>query len=366
MATSFARMGADLVVVPRGTLVNITSSLLTIHPTDLTIDADLETSIASIAGVAQVSPQRLVSMLIDGHTANVVAFDPTHDFSILTWLERREPNSLDTDSVILGGRLPGQLGQKLTICGKPMTIYGRLGKTGVGPFDDSYFISFDALAQIISICHNSVAGDGDAVSHHGDDKACSPDLQPNQVSAFLIRLSAGVKLDEVKFVLGQLPGVRLVEGNTVLTASRQAMSALLIGAAIFAAFQTTGLMILVSLLFSAIVRERYHEVGLLRAMGARPNQVMLIILAEAAITTGMGGFLGLIFGTVLLLAFGRSIGFYFGQLGIPFSWPPVAVLQLSAFMALGFSVILGLAGAFVPAWRVRQLPPYALIQTEAR
>src|SRR5262249_33423984 len=91
MATSFARMGADLVVVPRGTLVNITSSLLTIQPTDLTIDAGLETSIASIAGVAQVSPQRLVSMLVDGQTANVIAFDPTHDFSILTWLERRQP-----------------------------------------------------------------------------------------------------------------------------------------------------------------------------------------------------------------------------------------------------------------------------------
>jgi putative ABC transport system permease protein len=305
-------------------------------------------------------------MLIDGQTANAIAFDPTHDFSILTWLERHQPDSLDTDSVILGGHLRGHLGQKLSICGKTMTIYGRLGKTGVGPFDDSYFLSFDALAQIISICHNSVVGNGDPVSHHGDDKACSPDLQPNRVSAFLIRLSAGVKLDEIKFILAQLPDVRLVEGNTVLTASRQAMSALLIGAAVFAAFQTMGLMILVSLLFSAIVRERYREVGLLRAMGARPNQVMLIVLAEAAITTGMGGFLGLIFGSILLLAFGRSIGFYFGQLGIPFSWPPIAVLQLSALMALGFSAIVGLVGAFVPAWRVRQLPPYALIQTEAR
>src|SRR5262249_55568320 len=177
MATSFARMGADLVVVPRGTLVNITSSLLTIQPTDLTIDAGLETSIASIAGVAQVSPQRLVSMLVDGQTANVIAFDPTHDFSILTWLERRQPDSLNPDSVILGGRLPGQLGQELTICGKPMTIFGRLGKTGVGPFDDSYFLSFDALAEIISICRNSVLRNSDALSQHGDDKACSPDLQ---------------------------------------------------------------------------------------------------------------------------------------------------------------------------------------------
>ena len=34
IATSFSRMGADLIVVPRATLVNITSSLLTVQPTD--------------------------------------------------------------------------------------------------------------------------------------------------------------------------------------------------------------------------------------------------------------------------------------------------------------------------------------------
>src|SRR5215475_5716733 len=45
MATSFSRMGADLVVVHRGTLVNITSSLLTVQPTDLTVDAGLAKSL---------------------------------------------------------------------------------------------------------------------------------------------------------------------------------------------------------------------------------------------------------------------------------------------------------------------------------
>ena len=56
------------------------------------------------------------------------------------------------------------------------------------------------------------------------------------------------------------------------------------------------LLILVSLLFSAIVQERYREVGLLRAMGAQPNQVMTIILAEAAVITALGGLAGLGFG----------------------------------------------------------------------
>jgi putative ABC transport system permease protein len=75
----------------------------------------------------------------------------------------------------------------------------------------------------------------------------------------------------------------------VLTSSRQALSLLLIGIALFSFFELMGLLILVSLLFSAIVQERYREVGLLRAMGARPGQVMTIILGEAAIITGLGG-----------------------------------------------------------------------------
>jgi putative ABC transport system permease protein len=368
MATSFARMGADLVVVPRGTLVNITSSLLTVQPTDRTIDAGLAKSLASIAGVAEVSPQRIVPMLVDGQAANVIAFDPAHDFSILTWLEKRQPGPLDADGIIVGGRLGWQLGQQLSVCGMPMTVYGRLGKTGVGPFDDSYFLKFDTLIQIISICRNSVVGIGskpDTV-RHGDEEVCSPYLLPDRVSAFLLQLSPTAKVDEVKFALAQLPDVRVVEGNTVLTASRQALSTLLIGVAVFTTFQLTGLLILVSLLFSAIVQERYREVGLLRAMGARPNQVMTIILGEAAITTGLGGLAGVVFGAVLLVAFARSLGFYFGLLGIPFSWPPPGILQVSAVVALVFSGILGVAGAFVPAWRVRRMAPYALIQAEAR
>jgi len=368
MATSFARMGADLVVVPHGTLVNITSSLLTVQPTDQTVDAGLAKSLSSIPGVAQVSPQRIVPMLVGGRAANVIAFDPGHDSSILTWLERHQPGQLGADGIVVGGRLGGQLGQQINVCGMPMTVYGRLGKTGVGPFDDSYFLNFDALTQIISICRSSAPGIGNKPDtvRHGDEKVCSPDLLPDRVSAFLVQLSPSAKIDEVKFVLAQLPDIRIVEGNTVLTTSRLALSTLLIGVAVFTTFQLTGLLILVSLLFSAIVQERYREVGLLRAMGASPNQVMKIILGEAAITTGLGGLAGVVFGAVLLMAFARSLGFYFGLLGIPFSWPPSGILQASAIVALVFSAILGVAGAFVPAWRVRRMAPYALIQAEAR
>jgi putative ABC transport system permease protein len=368
MATSFARMGADLVVAPRGTLVNITSSLLTVQPTDQTIDAGLMKSLAAISGVARVSPQRIAPMLVDGQPANVIAFDPAHDFSILPWLEHGKPGAIALNGIIAGGRVAGKPGQQLSVCGLPMTVSGRLGRTGVGPFDDSYFVSFDGLAAIISVCRESIAGDGgkpNGTVHHGDGKACAPDLLPGRVSAFLLQLSANAKLDQVKFVLAQIPGIQIIEGNTVLTTARQALSALLLGVAAFTAFQLTGLLILVSLLFSAIVQERYREIGLLRAMGAKPNQVMLIVLGEAAITTGLGGLAGVVIGAAILLVFARSLGFYFGLLGIPFSWPPPAILLSSVVAALVAAGILGIVGACVPAWRVRRIAPYALIQAEA-
>ena len=43
-----------------------------------------------------------------------------------------------------------------------------------------------------------------------------------------------------------------------------------------------------------------------------------------------------------------------------------AVLHAGAVLALAFSAILGLAGAFLPAWRVRRMAPYALLQSEGR
>src|SRR5215470_1437321 len=374
IARSFSRMGADLVVVPRATLVNITSSLLTVQPTEETLPADLASSIGAIPGVAQTAPQRIVPALVEGRRVDLVAFDPTKDFSVLPWLEQHVGGPVE--GLLAGGGLAASLGATLSVCGMPLPVYGRLARTGVGPFDESYFLSFDALAEVVSFCRGSPpaakpAGKAESgalppVARMSHADVCTGDLRLDRVSAFLLQLSPGAKPEEVKFALSRLPGLKVVDGNGVLTSSRQALSALLIGVSAFTAFQLVALLILVSLLFSAIVQERYREVGLLRAMGARPNQVMTLILTEAAIVTALGGLAGLGFGVAVLLMFARSLGFYFGLLGVPFSWPPLAILQAGAVVALAFSALLGLVGAFLPAWRARRMAPYELMAAEGR
>src|SRR5262245_12156384 len=181
MAVSFSRMGADLIAVPRATLVNITSSLLTVQPTDETLPADLAQRIAAIPGIDRVAPQRIVPALIEGNVANLIAFDPVRDFSVLPW--RESHRSGPVAGLTAGGGLAAKLGTTLSVCGMPLPVNGRLAKTGVGPFDESYFVTFETLAEIVSFCRGSSAqGAGkparaDSVppatmSHAG---VCSPD-----------------------------------------------------------------------------------------------------------------------------------------------------------------------------------------------
>ena len=133
--------------------------------------------------------QRIVPALVQGNAANLIAFDPARDLSVLTWLVERQPGPVE--GLIAGGGLAARLGESVSVCGMPMRIYGRLGKTGVGPFDDSYFLSFGALADMVSFCRTADARGAPrptakppdkpqdeppvpGMSHAGD--VCSPDL----------------------------------------------------------------------------------------------------------------------------------------------------------------------------------------------
>jgi putative ABC transport system permease protein len=57
MTVGFTRLGADMLIVPAGTLTNITAALLTAEPTDLTLDGGMLPRLAELKGVRKVAPQ---------------------------------------------------------------------------------------------------------------------------------------------------------------------------------------------------------------------------------------------------------------------------------------------------------------------
>ncbi len=370
VSTSFSRMGADLVIVPQGALVNITSTLLTVQPTDLDLDDRLGETLRALPGVARVAPQRLVRAAAEGRAVNLIAYDPSQDFTVEPWLPAGQRSSPHPRGALVGARVGEKPGDALTICGRTLTVVGRLGQTGVGPVDESDFITFAGLEQLVAGARQMRMAAEAAQAARGENHAlhgaaeCLPDLVPGRVTAYLIELAAGASPEKLRFTIGQIPGVKIVAGNPVFTAARQSLGTLFWSVAAFAGLLFLALLFVVSLLFSAIVQERYREIGVLRAMGARPAQIMRLTLMEAMLVTGMGSLLGVGFGFLLIFVSARSLGFYFTSLGVPFDGPPEAFIWTAAVLAMSCGVALGVIGALIAGRRATHVEPYLMIQTE--
>jgi putative ABC transport system permease protein len=370
--TSFSRMGADLVIVPQGTLVNLTSTLLTVQPTTLELDATLGETLRQIPGVAKVAPQRLVEAGVEGRAIRLIAYDPRADFTVEPWLPQGERVSPDAAGLLVGERVTQKPGETISICGKTLTIVGRLGHTGVGPVDESYFLTFAGLGQLSDAARRmrpprpAPAPEGERAHHHHHGAAdCLPDLAPDKVSAYLMQLAPGASLEQARFAIGQIPQIKVVSGNPIFTSARQSLGSLVWGVAIFAALLFVALLFVVSLLFSAIVQERYREIGMLRAMGARPRQIVTLTLLEALLITGVGGVAGVFFGMSLIFLAARSLGFYFASLGVPFEAPPDDFILAAGAVSIGFGLALGLVGALLASRRALRLEPARMIQMES-
>ena len=378
IATSFSRMGADLVAVPRATLVNITSSLLTVQPTDETLPADLAKRIADVPGIARVAPQRIVPALVEGRGVNLIAFDPAHDFSVLTWLEQRQPGPVE--GLIAGGGLAAKLGATLSVCGLPLSGLrpARARPASVRSTSPISSPSAHWPRSFRSAAPRTTRNRGEGRTPAAGGNRGLGTAGSRHEPCLLARRSARPRFGLPAAALAGSEGggrqirprphlrLKLVEGNTVLISSRQALSTLLIGIAVFTAFQLVALLILVC---AAVLGDRPGTLAGSRPVAGdgcearsghgdhpgggrhhhragRPRRSRLR-RGRAADVRPVAR---------LLLRPPRH----------PFSWPPLAVLQTGAIVAIVFSAILGLVGAFLPAWRVRRMAPYELIQSEGR
>jgi putative ABC transport system permease protein len=122
--------------------------------------------------------------------------------------------------------------------------------------------------------------------------------------------------------------------------------------------------LLVGAVYSGLIAERRHELGLLLAVGMRPVQVVRLILAEAVLATGLGGTCGVLIGVAVLFSIRRSLGFVFEAQRIPFALPDAFALAAIGAVSVALYCGIGLIGSMVPAWRVSRSEPYALIRRE--
>ena len=106
------------------------------------------------------------------------------------------------------------------------------------------------------------------------------------------------------------------------------------------------------------VTERTREIGIRKAIGAKPSAVLLQFVIEAVVLSLCGGLLGIAAG----FGIGEGISAVIGRYSdIPY---PSAVSPVSIAIALGISTAVGLFFGIYPAARASKLDPVAALGFE--
>jgi len=100
------------------------------------------------------------------------------------------------------------------------------------------------------------------------------------------------------------------------------------------------------------VKERTREIGVRKAVGAKPLQIMLQFIIEAVTLCCLGGFVGIILGVLFALILGGM-----GNLGfsLPIDW---------ILLSIGFCFVMGITFGAYPAWKAAKLDPIEALRYE--
>ena len=113
----------------------------------------------------------------------------------------------------------------------------------------------------------------------------------------------------------------------------------------------------VSNIMMVTVKERTTEIGIRRAIGAKPSDIMKQILSESMVITIFAGLGGICFGVLILemMTMGTAQSETPGQFQITFSTAVIACIIL---------MILGMLAGLAPAYRAMAIKPIEAIRDE--
>jgi putative ABC transport system permease protein len=117
----------------------------------------------------------------------------------------------------------------------------------------------------------------------------------------------------------------------------------------------------VSNIMLIVVKERTQEIGIQRAIGAPPSQIILQIIMESVLLTAVAGYFGLAIGVGLLelINYGLTVS---GADASMFNNPSVDFTR--AMWALGILIVSGIFAGFIPARRAIAIKPIDALRDE--
>ena len=246
------------------------------------------------------------------------------------------------------------LGRKIDINGTAFTVVGTLAKSGTGfgggGSDSAVYINYTSAWDVLDVNRNQFSSIQIKVK---DAALASKDVNDLTASLVVSRRVTGGRQD---FTLTSTEAIQAqiasVTGTLTLFLGAIAAVSLLVGAIGIA-----------NSMFTSVL-EKTREIGIMKALGAKNNEVLTLFIIESGLFGLIGGIIGVIIAFILtqtlnILGIGLSLGGGSGGGGVSM----VITLDLVIF-AIILSTVIGIVSGAMPARTASKLRPVDALKYE--
>jgi len=257
----------------------------------------------------------------------------------------------DSNVVLIGGRLantyfdsPVGLNQMITIEDRSFRVVGILDNQGT-----EIIMPLVAAYQVIE------------------------DQEKDEYGSFVVKVKDESQLDAIVEALDyKLMIVRHVTTNNkdyTVSSSKEQMekraeitnSMTIFLTAIAAVALIVGAVGIANTMFTSVL-EKTKEIGIMKAIGARNNEIMILFLLNSGLLGLIGGLIGVIFGAMLSAVMPVLMGTSGGIMSRMASGSVVSINSI--IIALLLSLIIGMISGAIPAYKASKLKPVDALRYE--
>lgn len=342
------RIGADLMIVPRGSDADLQNSLLRSEPSTFYLEDDIIADVSATPGVKQASPQLFIASL-DAACCTVpvqlIGYDPQTDFTITPWMLSTMNNPLGENEVVIGSLILAEPGDEVFFYGQPFRVAAKLDETGMG-FDSSIFMTMTTAQHMIDLSGEKAvhpAGSGSGL-----------------VSSILVRLDAQADANAVSTALTNdfVHTDIVISDDFMRGISGELANTSGMTLAITILLWVVAVLVLL-FVFSVTFNERKKEFALLSVLGATRGKITSVILCESLLTTIIGTVFGLLAACLIFFPFQTLIA---TSMGLPYLSPPAMTIIVYLLVSAGISILIGPLSCLYSAIRLSKTETYFSIR----
>ena len=352
LALSRERLGADAILMPKYSNAKGDDLLFTAMPENIYMPIETVEQAKQLDGIAAMCPQFYCQTLAlgccdPGEEARIVGYDSDSDFILKPYLDEGAQDGINDSELIVGHNYEDDdlVGYNYMILGRVFKVVSMLQPTGTG-MDSTFFMDIKTAQDM---CLES------EVLRENWTKRDPHDY----ISVIMIKFEEGVEPDAFVRQVEEsgMEAKVLLTGETISSLQSQLEVTMKV---MFVLWLASLLIAVLSLVgrFNALAKERKKEIGLLRAIGLKKNQVFSLIIGETCTMALMGGLLG---SAVALVCMDPVIEMLKNAFKLSPSVWTTSLALLCGAAGIMLAVVLGFASAVTPALKSASMDPQAAI-----